>query len=110
MLLGRITLWLRYSKLRSYLELSHDLGAGSRLAHTLCLEDLRIAGCLSELIRRGCSCCCCCSHGILSCCCCCYCCSCFFLGTLHYCCSPCCYTVGCCDSAGSDSTTVAENL
>src|SRR4051812_793530 len=108
MLPGQIILSPRYLKLRSYLELSHDLGAGSRLVHTLCLEDSQVAGCSSELIRRGCSCCCCCSHVILSCCC--YCCSCCFLGTLRCCCSPCCYTVGCCDSAGSDSTIVAENL
>src|SRR3954471_13941461 len=108
MLQGRIILWPSYLKLRSYLGLSHDLGAGSRLAHTLCLENSRAADCSSELVRRGCSCCCCCSHGIPSCCC--YCCSFCFLGTFRYCCSPCCYKVDCCDSAGSDSTIVAENL
>src|SRR3954464_2134929 len=100
MLQGRIILWSRYLKLRSYLELSHVPGAGSRLAHTLCLEDSRIVGCSSELIRRSCSSCCCCFHGIPSFCCYCY--SCCFLGTLRYCCSLCCYMVGCCDSAGSD--------
>src|SRR5436190_579690 len=105
MLPGRIILWPMYLKLISYPRLSHDPGAGSRLAHTLCLEDSRAVGCSSELIRRGCSCCCCCSHGIPSCCC--YCCSCCFLGTLRYCCSLCCYKVDCCDSAESDSTTVA---
>src|SRR3954471_13339453 len=106
MLQGQIILWLRYLKLRLYLELSHDPGAGSRLAHTLCLEDSRAAGCSSELVRHGCSCCCC-FHGIPSCCC--YCCSCCSLGIRHYCCSPCCCTVGCCDSAESGSMIVVES-
>src|SRR3954465_16070337 len=42
---GRTKLWLGYSKLRWYLGLSHDPGAGSRSARILCPGNLRVAGC-----------------------------------------------------------------
>src|SRR4051812_49082994 len=96
---GRTKFWLEYSTLKWYLELSHDPGAGSRSARTLCLENLRVAGCLSDYFLRGCSSRCCCFRGIPSCCCYCY--NCCSLGIRHCCC-----TAGCCDSVDSGSMIV----
>src|SRR4051812_35369992 len=84
---GRTKLWLGYLKLRWYLGLSHGPGAGSRSARTLCPENLRVAGCLSDWFLHGCSSRCCCFRGIQSCCCCCY--NFCSLGIRHCCCSSC---------------------
>src|SRR3954471_19489551 len=103
--LGRIKLWLRYLKLRWYLGLSHDPGAGSRSARILCPENLRVAGCLSDWFLHGCSSRCCCFRGIPSCCCCC-CYNCCSLGIRHCCCCSGYCTAGCCDFVGSGSKIV----
>src|SRR4051812_23104639 len=43
----------RVFEIKIYLELSHGLGAGSQLAHTLCPGDSRVADCLPDFVRRG---------------------------------------------------------